>query len=78
MKPSKRILILAIVVELLLAGGAWFLVSQLQGGTLTPNGPSTETMRRIGEVFGAAMGGLGGVFAVLYIVLRIKERKGTS
>ena len=76
MPPSKRILILGIIIEISLAALGWFLISQLQSGAEQPSGTVEEASATILQVLGAAMGGLGGVLVVLYFVLRRKERVG--
>lgn len=65
MKKSKRILILAIVVEALLAAIMVFLVLQVKSGAIGTVVSPEETIGRIGTAIGAAMGTLG-VFVVLY------------
>ena len=76
MAPSKRILILGIIIEIGLAILGWFLISQLQSGALQPSGTVEEASATILRVLGTIMGGLGGVLIVVYIVLRRKERVG--
>jgi hypothetical protein len=70
MKLSKRILILGIVIELSLMGlGVWLLL-QLESGVLRPTTSVAQTTSTVTTVLGTAMGGLGGLLLVLYIVLR--------
>ena len=76
MAPSKRILILGIIIEIGLAILGWFLISQLQSGALQPSGTVEEASATILRVLGTIMGGLGGVLIVVYIVLRRRERVG--
>ncbi len=76
MAPSKRILVLGIIVELGLAALAWFLISQLQSGAMQPSGTVEEASATILQVLGTVMGALGGVLIVVYFVLRRKERVG--
>lgn len=76
MAPSKRILILGVIIELALAALGWFLISQLQSGSMQPSGTVEEASATILETIGQVMGGLGGVLLVVYFVLRRKERAG--
>ena len=76
MPPSKRILILGIIIEIGLAVLCWFLISQLQSGAMQPTGTVEEASATILQVLGSVMGGLGGVLLVVYFVLRRKERVG--
>ena len=63
MKKSTRIGILGIVVVVLLA-------MAMVGLTLTIGQSSVETTKRIGEVFGGAIGALGVFFLGWWILLR--------
>jgi hypothetical protein len=70
MKKSKRILILAIVVEALLAAIMVFLVLQVKSGAIGTVVSAEETIGRIGTAIGAAMGALGVFFALFALHLR--------
>ncbi len=74
MPPSKRILLLGVVIEIGLAVLGWFLISQLQSGAMQPSGTVEEASATILQVLGTVMGGLGGLLLVVYFVLRRKER----
>ncbi len=76
MPPSKRILILGIIIELALAALGWCLISQLQSGAMQPSGTVEEASATILEVIGTVMGALGGVLIVVHFVLRRRERVG--
>ena len=70
MKPSQRILIVGVIIELLLAGLAGFLLMQLSSGAMRPATSLAEAKATITTVLGGVMGGLGGLLAVIYVVLR--------
>lgn len=76
MKPSNRILILGILIEAGLFGlGAYLLmqlspVMQASHGSLRPAVSIAESTSTITTTLGAAMGAIGGLFLVLYIVLK--------
>jgi hypothetical protein len=70
MKKSNRILILAIVVEALLAAITVVLVLQVRSGAIGTVVSPEETIGRIGTAIGAAMGTLGVFFALLALHLR--------
>lgn len=76
MPPSKRILLLGIIIEIGLAVLGWYLISQLQSGAMQPSGTLEEASATILQVLGSVMGGLGGVLLVVYFVLRRKEWVG--
>ncbi len=73
MKPSVRVMIAGVLLELALAGLAWYLTSQLQSGAMQPSGTLEEAVTTIMQVIGGVMGGLGGLLIVVYFVLRRKE-----
>jgi amino acid transporter len=73
MKPSKRILLLGIVIEGLLAALGFYLLTQLASGGLKPTNSLAETASTVLSVLGGAMGGLGGLFLVLFFVLKRRE-----
>jgi hypothetical protein len=70
MKKSKRIFILAIVVEALLATIMVFLVLQVKSGAIGTVDSPEETIGRIGTALGAAMGALGVFFMLFALHLR--------
>ena len=76
MAPSKRILILGIIIQAGLAGLAWFLVTQLRIGAMQPNGNLEDAVSTILGTMGQVMGALAGVLIVVWFVLRRKERAG--
>jgi cytosine/uracil/thiamine/allantoin permease len=76
MAPSKRILILGIIIEAGLAGLAWFLVTQLRSGAMQPSGTVEEAVTTILQTLGSVMGALAGVLIAVWFVLRRKERAG--
>lgn len=65
MRQSTRIFILAVVMIVLLAGGAAYLLTL---------GNSDEFNRRVLTVFGGAIGAVGGACLFLGIFLRLKGR----
>jgi hypothetical protein len=69
MKKSKRIVILLVVVEALLAAIMIFLTLQVRLGALQSSSPD-ETIGRIGSSIGGIMGALGGFLLVFAWVLR--------
>jgi cytosine/uracil/thiamine/allantoin permease len=74
MNPSKRVLIVGIVIELCLAAfGAWLLF-QLKTGGLHAATSIEEAVSTITGTLGGVMGALGGVLVVVYFVLRKKEQ----
>lgn len=76
MAPSKRILILGIIIEAGLAGLAWFLVNQLRSGAMQPSGTLEEAVSTILQTMGSVMGALAGILIVVWFVLRRKEKAG--
>lgn len=76
MAPSKRILILGLIIEAGLAGLAYYLVNQLRTGAMQPNGTLEEAVGTILQTMGQVMGALAGVLIVVWFVLRRKERAG--
>ncbi len=73
MRPSYRVLIAFIVIEIILGGIAAYLIFQLQTGAMTPTTSVAEASATITSTMGALMGALGGVMLVVFIVLRRKE-----
>jgi hypothetical protein len=73
MKKSTRVLIAGLVVEALLAGIGIWLLTQLASGSLTPTTSIAETRATIFTVLGGAMGALGGVLIVAWIVAKRRE-----
>jgi hypothetical protein len=76
MKRSTRILIGGLVIELLLAGIAAWLFYSLKTGAIQPTNSAAETGSVIGSTLGGAMGAIGGLLIVMYIIARLKERNG--
>ncbi len=72
-KPSVRVMIAGVLLELALAGLAWYLTSQLRSGAMQPSGTLEEAVTTILQVIGGVMGGLGGLLIVVFFVLRRKE-----
>jgi uncharacterized protein (TIGR03382 family) len=70
MKKSKRIVILFVVVEALLAAIMVFLTLQVRSGALQTTVSPEETIARIGGSIGGVMGALGGFLLVFAWVLR--------
>jgi hypothetical protein len=70
MKPSNRILILGILIEAGLFGLGAYLLMRLSNGSLRPTTSIAETTSTITTTLGGAMGGLGGLFFVIFLVLR--------
>ena len=74
MKPSNRIAILGIVIELCLAAlWAWLLL-QLKTGRMTAATTTADAVATISSTLGMVMGGLGGLLIVLFFVLRKREQ----
>lgn len=74
MNPSKRVLILGIVIELCLAALWAWLLFQLKTGGLHAATTTEEAISTISSTLGGVMGALGGVLVLVYFVLRKKER----
>jgi len=74
MSKRKRTVIAIVVIELLLAGG-WFW---LHGVAATSSNASADSTRVIGEVFGGAMGLILGLSPVLYLVARRNDRRAAD
>jgi hypothetical protein len=72
MSKRKRTIIALIVIELLLAGG-WFWLHTMALGS--PRA-SAESTRVIGQVFGAAMGIILALSPFLYLFARFSDLKG--
>lgn len=70
MKPSNRILLIGLIIEVFLAALGVFLVMQITSGALTASVSQAEATTTITTVLGAVMGGLGGVLLVIFLVLR--------
>jgi hypothetical protein len=70
MKRSTRVLLAGVVLEALLGGIGWYLIDELANGNLTASTSQSETVSTITTIIGMAMGGLAGLVAVIYIVLR--------
>jgi hypothetical protein len=74
MKPSSRILIVGIIIELGLAVLAAYLLLQLKTGGLTAVTSPEDAASTITSVLGGIMGGLGGLLIVIFFVLRKREQ----
>ena len=72
MSKRTRLVIGLIVVELLLAGG-WFWLHNL---ALTSSRASPDSTRVIGQTFGAAMGIVLALSPLLYMFARRNDLKG--
>lgn len=70
MKRSTRILIAGVVIELMLAGIAFYLLRQIETGALTPATSASDAVSTITSTIGMAMGALAGLMIVLYVVAR--------
>ena len=70
MKKSKRIVILFVVVEVLLAAIMVFLTLQVRSGAWQTTISPEETIGRIGSSIGGVMGALGAFLLIFAWVLR--------
>lgn len=70
MKPSNRVLIAGIAIELLLAALGLLLLFQLKSGGMTAATSPEDVASTIMSVLGTAMGALGGVLVAIFLVLR--------
>lgn len=70
MKPSNRILFIGVTIELLLAGIAYFLLTQLATGGLKPSTTVAEAASTVTSTLGGVMGAIGGVVLVAFVVLK--------
>ncbi len=70
MKKSKRIVILFVIVEVLLAAIMIFLTLQVRSGAWQTTISAEETIGRIGSSIGGVMGALGAFLLVFAWVLR--------
>jgi hypothetical protein len=73
MKKSIRVLLAGMAIELLILLGGAFMIFQLERGALTPAGSMEETVSTITTTLGGAMGVIGGLVLVLFIVARRAE-----
>ncbi len=74
MKPSNRVLIVGIIIELCLAGLAAYLLLQLKSGGMTAATSPEDAASTITSVLGTAMGALGGMIVAAFIILRSRGR----
>ena len=74
MNPSKRIVIVGIVIELCLAAFWAYLLFRLKTGGLHAATTPEEAASTISSTLGGVMGALGGVLVVVYVLLRKKEQ----
>ena len=72
MSKRTRVVIGLIVIELLLAGG-WFWLHNL---ALTSSRASPDSARVIGQTFGTVMGVVLGLSPLLYMLARRNDLKG--
>jgi ABC-type branched-subunit amino acid transport system permease subunit len=72
MKPSNRILFLGILLEAGLFALGAYLLGRLADGSLKAASSIAETTTTITTMLGGAMGGLAGLFLVIYLVLRTR------
>lgn len=70
MKPSKRILILGIVLEAMLAVLCGYLLTLISSGGMNTSTSPAEAVTTITTVMGTVMGCLGGIMLAIYIVLK--------
>lgn len=70
MKPSKRILILGVVLEGMLAALGGYLLLQISNGEMTTATSPAAAATTITTVLGTVMGVLGGLLLTLYIILK--------
>ena len=70
MKQSNRILFAGLCTEALSAGiGAWLLI-QMANGSLTTSTSLAETRTTIFSVLGSAMGAVGGILGLLWMIAK--------
>lgn len=74
MKPSARVILLLVIVELGLAGLWWYLLDALRTGQLRPSGSMAEAVSTTSSMLGGAMGVVAGLFLVTALVLRRRGR----
>lgn len=72
MKRSNRLLIALVVIELLLAGIAMWLLSGISSGSMNTSVPPAEAATTITSTIGAIMGGLAGIIGFAWFVMRRK------
>jgi hypothetical protein len=72
MKRSKRVLILAFLVEILLISGGIFFASHIAMISYGDAASQNETRARVIEVTGGVTVALAVLFGVLYLTLRQK------
>lgn len=70
MKRSSRLLIALVVIELLLAGIAMWLLSGIKSGSMNTSVPAAEAVATITSTIGMAMGALAGVIGVAWFLMR--------
>ena len=75
MKPSRRVLLLLVFLEIALVAFAWFLISSLRSGRMQPSGDLGVAITTITQTIGSVMGGLAGLLLVVCLILHRKERK---
>ena len=70
MKRSSRVLLAGVVIELLLAGIAIWLVSGISDGTMSTTVSPQEATTTVTSTIGGVMGVLAGVLGVAWFVMR--------
>ena len=73
MKKSTRALLGMVVLDLLLAFGAFWLVMQVKSGAVTTTVPPAEAISTITSTIGAAIGVVTGVLLVAWWYWRKRE-----
>ncbi len=74
MKPSSRVLITGLIIELMLAAIGAYLVMQLKSGAMTASTNVADASATIMTVLGTVMGVLGGLILAIYVV---QKRRGS-
>lgn len=74
MKKSTRALLGMVVLDLLLAFGALWLVMQVKSGATTTSVPPEEAIATITSTIGTAIGVITGVLLVVWFYWRRQER----
>ena len=74
MRSSSFILILLVLSEALILGGAAFAIGRIASGAWDAGSDPQEVVRRIGTVAGGAAPVVGIFLAAIYVVLRRQGR----
>lgn len=75
MKGSTILLILLIVIEVLIIGGAILAITQIRAGNWDAGSQPDELLRRIGTVAGILAPVFGVMMGALYLAARAQEKK---